>query len=739
MDSALRNIFEGQSAYDVAWTLWSEWPCSVIPIAPGMKRPPKDFHWEDFQKRRATDAQMDQYREAYEGYNWAVVCGRVSQLVVFDADDEAAYQWGLQHLISTPLKVRTGKGWHLYYRYPKGENIPYQDLRDTLGVNGEIRSDGHYVVGPQSIHPSGARYTAFAEYGLDQWDYVPEFGYAKPVEDVRKLTVEQIEAYSSHICEGNRNTKLCSRIGAMVAKGLTINAVMAEAQRINAEECQPPLKAREVSGIVSSVFKMDAKNHPAHAGAKLTSMDGLRLEAIADPDAMPWPDELLHPGGLLQELMDYTERASFLSHPVYDLAGAVVTLATLIGRKVWTQSELTSNVYCVVLGGSASGKNSPKNTVEKVLYAVSKDLVGGTDMASSAAMLTALKLHHRCCFVLDEFGMYLQACKTANSPKAELFKILMDLFTRGNSPYKKPYKNSTESIFISWHNLTLLGLTVPDEFWAAMQSGEATNGFLGRFLVFERNSAVKAPNMDIRPRLPEALLDKLKKLHALNCGEMPEVSEDGNVVLNVGAESKIRTHTLFMTEEAKKFHNERTMHYFDLVHFGNIPGKNAEAKRTVYGRFQEHAQKLALIKVASRVPEDILKPETHIELEDIRWGWLLAETTGEHFIRKMDSTLHVTEFERYCNQAIEVIRKHVRQSRKYAGRGKNPERMPVPGAPLRVIERAMPIKAAQVAEVIDKLVNMDRLRLVEGWKSTPTSRRKLDLYVLVEDAEEEAG
>ena len=454
--------------------------------------------------------------------------------------------------------------------------------------------------------------------------------------------------------------------------------------------------------------------------------------------------------------MEYTRKAAFISHPVYDLAGAITIIATLVGRKIWTQSHLTTNIYATVIGSSASGKNSPKKAVEHILYHISKELIGGTDMASTAAMLTQLEEHHRCCFVLDEFGLMLQACKTPNSPKTEVFKVLMDLFTRGDGVYVKPYKDPKDKVFISWHNLTVLGMSTHDEFWNAMQNGEATNGFLGRMLPFEHDGTPQEPNEHIDPQIPKALLAKLKSIHKLNCGEFPpdpSTSDGGNEIISVSGASKamtpkekelydvwknseIKTHTVYMTQKAKEYHDKKAREYFYFTR-DKITGKNAEAKKTVYGRLHEHALKLSLVKMTSRAGDKILDPKTHIELEDIQWAWLLSETVGKHFVKEMETSLHVTEFEKYCNTAIDAIKKYViTYNSRYKKRQQEKGYQPIPGAPRKIIEDALKIQPKMVSEVIEKLANTNTIKLITGWKSSPTSKRPLDLFILVEEQED---
>ena len=44
-------------------------------------------------------------------------------------------------------------------------------------------------------------------------------------------------------------------------------------------------------------------------------------------------------------------------------------------------------------------------------------------------------------------------------------------------------------------------------------------------------------------------------------------------------------------------------------------------------------------------------------------------------------------------------------------------------------------EAEILSEVIEKLANTNTIKLITGWKSSPTSKRPLDLFILVEEQE----
>ena len=91
--------------------------------------------------------------------NIAIVTGAGSGVVVVDADSRQALQWATRSLPYTPWQTQTARGFHLWYRHPgvAVRNCTQIDTGDgRLAI--DVRGDGGYVIGPGSVHASGARY-----------------------------------------------------------------------------------------------------------------------------------------------------------------------------------------------------------------------------------------------------------------------------------------------------------------------------------------------------------------------------------------------------------------------------------------------------------------------------------------------------------------------------------------------------------------------------------------------------
>ena len=126
----------------------------VIPAIYGDKRP--EIAWEPYQRRKPTEEEVKKWFYDGKPHNLAIVCGRVSNLVVLDFDDVKVYEkfFNTEKIERETIVVRTGGGKrHVYLR--SAESVPSFKIPQ---IRLEVRSDGNIVIAPNSLHPNGHRY-----------------------------------------------------------------------------------------------------------------------------------------------------------------------------------------------------------------------------------------------------------------------------------------------------------------------------------------------------------------------------------------------------------------------------------------------------------------------------------------------------------------------------------------------------------------------------------------------------
>jgi len=141
---------------------------SIIPIKYRDKKPL--VSWKEYQKRRPNDIEVKAWFKGKDNVNIAIICGKVSRnLMVIDFDSDEIFNKVLVELdddlreaFTNTWVVKTGRGYHVYFRYPVKKNsddiaFTHKSVKfGNLGV--DIQRDGRYVLAPPSLHPSGVPY-----------------------------------------------------------------------------------------------------------------------------------------------------------------------------------------------------------------------------------------------------------------------------------------------------------------------------------------------------------------------------------------------------------------------------------------------------------------------------------------------------------------------------------------------------------------------------------------------------
>lgn len=708
---------------------------SVIPLGgAGTARAKKPREqWRSFSRVRACEEQVDTWWEDDPNANIGIITGKVSDLVVVDCDDQAAIDWHNAHCVGTPVMVETGKGAHFYYRYPGSENAAewLRGLRKELqdaGLHVDLQADGRYVVAPGSVHENGKPYATRPADALDFWEQniVLEFALATQQQraNLADIDLSGIRASFGQIAEGRRNDSLASYAGALVKTGLNYQDVLRELLAHNAAMCDPALPKREVVQIVSSIFRTHERNHSGQTSGQVAgnsqpvAPDREELDLVnEDPLAQfSLPQEIVNPGGILQQIIDYTEGAAVRTHRYFALAGAIALMGTLLGQRICTETGLTTNMYCLAIGGSTSGKDAPKRALAKLLSTATQGMAyGGSDVASDVALLSVLKEQPRSCFVFDEIGMLLKSCKSPNSARAGVIKLLTELYSCYDSPYVKTYANKENNKIIHWQALSVFGLSVPEEFYGAITDGEASNGFLGRVLVFESTDEPGPRKLNTCRAIPKALKDALAALWAIDGGEHQH--HDGDPLNVPIAHPQVITRD----DQARDLHECQIRETDQLATGQARGGDNAAA--SLLGRLPEHADKLALIHAASRLGAEVVNGR--ITIDDMIWGWRLARFLTRRMLVQLRNSVHESEFDSWQQRVTRAIFSHIRKEK---ARG-----IEKPGASRYIIERALSnVPTRVVGDVLTKMEQKRVLWLEKGWRG-PGAKKPADLYCVARD------
>ena len=295
---------------------------SVIPLkSPSMVSsglPPKQFireckiplvSWKEFQTRHPTVEEVTEWFNKWPEANIGIVTGKISNLVVFDLDSDHAVQYANDEggFTNTP-KVKTGKGYHFYMKYPGFE--VRNDVRKDLDI--DIRADGGYVVAPPSIHGSGNHYQwedcssilDIEPTPCEPWmiDYLkditknssksvkkepPKPSKSADTASKSKAKGDYAEILINGAVEGMRNHTATKLIGHLLNKGNDEAVVWELVRQWNVGKNKPSLDETELRKSFDSIKKLhdkDGKKEPEKKDIDVKQFLDTQSKVVAEYD-----------------------------------------------------------------------------------------------------------------------------------------------------------------------------------------------------------------------------------------------------------------------------------------------------------------------------------------------------------------------------------------------------------------------------------------------------------------------
>jgi len=233
--------------YDYAKMYVEVFGYSVIPVTANSKKPA--IEWKEYQQRKPTEEELKKWFLEND-YNIGIVTGAISGIAVVDLDSKEAIEFSKKNNFPKTPYVKTGKGYHLYFKYQNGvRNFQKRpDLKDI-----DLRADGGYVIAPPSIHPKTKK-----PY---EWKIIPgEIDYAELPEIILQKPQQksQLAELYKGVSEGERNNTLTRLVGSWVSDGLSFEECLENALLWNSKN-DPPLPEKEVETTVKSIFEKHRK------------------------------------------------------------------------------------------------------------------------------------------------------------------------------------------------------------------------------------------------------------------------------------------------------------------------------------------------------------------------------------------------------------------------------------------------------------------------------------------------
>jgi hypothetical protein len=247
----------------------------VFPIVTRGKTP-ACLSWDDY---TCTRQQAARFR------NYGVRLGkcRTGWLAVVDTDTPETEAWVAANLPDTPFKVRTAHGWHRDYRV--SGPLPKHIHRDKHSI--EFRNQGQYVVGPGSVHSTGAIYTA--SVWSWRWEDIPFFPADFDFDDgtvascLRSGGSKGPLVLPDTIPKSERHDTLYALVRSLVARCVPLDGALAACHLENLAKCRPPLDRDELDAYLRRSYRQ-----PDSAGFVRTPATAMELAGSLFEIGMSW-------------------------------------------------------------------------------------------------------------------------------------------------------------------------------------------------------------------------------------------------------------------------------------------------------------------------------------------------------------------------------------------------------------------------------------------------------------------
>lgn len=297
--------------------------------------------------------------------------------------------------------------------------------------------------------------------------------------------------------------------------------------------------------------------------------DDIRSYFIQEEKKQQSTEIKLH--GMVGQIADWITSTALRPQPKLSLASALTIVATLKGRKFKTKTNIYSNIYCLAIAESGTGKDHP----QKMLKLLCQNLFMSPPASNTGFVDELAALGGNGVLMLDELADWIDTSRSKGmAHKASIFRTWLELFGCSRDSYmgerradaaKEPPKKIEKPLFC------LLTASTPEKLQKSMASDDISGGLLNRFLFFMSSE---------RPR-------KVKH-HELNKDSLPE-----NVV------EKIKSYLFYSNEEAQPLLFERDAYdlynAYDDYFENQLQSEDDNNLRLLYNRANEYVGKVALI------------------------------------------------------------------------------------------------------------------------------------------------
>jgi hypothetical protein len=229
----------------------------VLPISTKSKSP--IIQWKNFAE--------EPLRQWDFGFvNIAFITGKENGYVVVDCDSAESYIGWLKHRRPTPMRIKTRKGMHFYYRHPGEYVMSNSRIQAPEGFLYDIKGDRSYCLMPPSVN-KGYQYQICVCRGNIEAKWLmpgklPVFDMSwRPVTESRPAGIRSGEIRNAQsvlrtifAVEGERDVKTYHATMVCIDAGLSEAEAMQEVIQWHSTNVSPPWSPTEIATKVRRVY-----------------------------------------------------------------------------------------------------------------------------------------------------------------------------------------------------------------------------------------------------------------------------------------------------------------------------------------------------------------------------------------------------------------------------------------------------------------------------------------------------
>lgn len=679
---------------------------SVIPIIPGQKRPGEVRYnawqgmsgWQRFCDAPPTRLQIDMWSR-WEDASICVTLGRASNMTAIDFDyGSPEVRAALEAILPpSPVKKTGAKGYTAFYRGYQVASKKY--LLDGVSVI-EVLAHGKQTVLPPSLHPDGMNYRWLTTDTLEDLTIgeLPELP-----SDIHERIVKALEPFQ--VKHGALTSRTDSDQSA--PKGKASDSEASYWREINDKAIASldawvpglfPEAKRAHNGSYRAVahwrggennnvsihpegikdWVTDESMTPLDLVMRANSCDletavqwlknalGMPTELVfveeefVPPPAQPKEEKkakqksgFIMPDSntALGMLVEYINRTSLKPQPELAVAASLCAIGVLAGRKYYSPSNVRTNIMTIGIADSGAGKNHARVVINRIItdHLGAGNYIGGNKIGSGPGLLTAVHRHPAMLFQLDEFGMFLHAVANRTSGNHYLTQILdnlTELFTSSNDVFRGTEyadQRNRPRFDIVQPNVCLYGTTTPQVFWRALQSGNAVDGSLARFLIFESSNSYPDSQevSDIGP--PEELISLLTRIK-------DAIGANGNLGASMNSGDVLPPGDLVQVTYSEEASNMFAA--LDKETTKTLRRLEGTKVTSIYAREVELTIKVAMIHALSRDPENPVVLPT-----DFNFAHSIVTQSMQAMIDGIERFVADNAAESNSKKVLEIVRK----------------------------------------------------------------------------------